>query len=335
MLTSITPTSLEPVHTFPLSYSPYCHAVSPVPDASPLVAVGTQHPAVTLLDLRSGLSTHSLPGHNGSIYSLAWSPRYAHILASGSADGRVLFFDIRRANAAFASLDLDDAIGVVGETATSGDGRREKVLDWNARAHTGPVTGVAFTQSGEKLVTAGHDQRIRVWDMHTGGNDLVHFGPRIRNERIGELKPLVSPGGFGRSGKELMFWPNDDSKGEIWVHGLREGDVKGVMRMKGITRGEQGKVEKITSAGRINDMVFRYGNLMEYGHGLEMFTAHGDGRIVIWKPKEDFGEDEETEKLASARSAREEENMDKAAERKKRKRDMLGDLVQGLTKRQA
>ncbi len=92
-LTAITPSALSVVHTFDLDFIPYTHSLSPVPDSSPLIAVGTAHPAIRLLDLRSGLSTHSLSGPNGAIYTLSWSPRSSHILCSGSTDGKVLFFD--------------------------------------------------------------------------------------------------------------------------------------------------------------------------------------------------------------------------------------------------
>jgi len=326
---SIGPGALTPVHTFSLDHSPYTHSLSTLPDSSPLVAVGTAHPAVRLLDLRSGLSTHALSGHNGAVYSVAWSPKQSHVLSSGASDGRVLFFDIRRANAAFASLDLDDAIGVIGEDGMTGAGARGQLLDWNARAHNGAVTGVLWNPSGDKIVSAGHDQRLRVWDAATGRNDLVHFGPRVRNERIGELKPLISPLGAGLPGRELLFWPNDDGKGEIFMHHLREGDLLRILRTRGTIRTpnvKQGSVARLTSGGRINAMVWR--SNAASGEGLEMYSAHGDGRICTWIPalKGDAGEDEDDGGTLAGVE-------DEAESKRKRKRDLIGDLVEGLTKR--
>ncbi|KAJ9498171.1 hypothetical protein H2202_006322 [Exophiala xenobiotica] len=385
-LTSITPSSLSVVHTFDLDFIPYTHALSPLPDSSPLIAVGTAHPAIRLLDLRSGLSTHSLSGPNGAIYTLSWSPRSSHVLCSGSTDGKVLFFDIRRANAAFASLDLDDAIGVVGETPSSGLGARPDHLhlDFNAVAHNGAVTSVQWTPSGDKIVTAGHDQRIRVWDAATGRNDLVHFGPRIRNERQGELKPLLSPAGMHGTGRESLFWPNDDGRCMIFQHHLREGHLLRILKTEGIriaevqaakgsrSRGGGGgsgaggrsgsgggggsNVARLTSGGRISALVWRVD--APVGEGVEMYTAHGDGRICAWTPKPrtskaDEEDDEEVEDdakkpLASASASsfqtplntQDGENvdattpaMDEAERRRKRKRDLIGDLVEGLTRR--
>ncbi|RVX72173.1 hypothetical protein B0A52_04377 [Exophiala mesophila] len=358
-VTSITPTSLVAIHTFPLDYAPYTHAVSTVPDSSPLIAVGTAHPAVRLLDLRSGLSTHSLSGPNGAIYSLAWSPTHSHLLASGSADGKTLFFDIRRANPAFASLDHDDAIGVVGEPPSTGAlSARHHVLDFQAVAHNGPVTSVQWNPTGDKIVTAGHDQRIRVWDAATGRNDLVHFGPRVRNDRAGQLQPLISPGGSYSPGREMLFWPNDDGRGMIFQHLLREGNMVRILRTQGIkiaqvqseksgsrsSRGSAAGVSRLTSKGRINAMAWRV-NAMN-GYGIEMYTAHGDGSIGAWFPRsyseekeDDNGNDESIETygthggqpqpaVQSNDTAQDQEEI-----RRKRKRALIGDLVEGLAKK--
>ena len=324
-LTSITPTELVPVHSFSLDYAPFTHALSPIPTSSPLIAVGTAHPAIKLVDLRSGLALHTLPGHNGAVYSVAWSPRHEHVLASGATDGRVLFFDIRRSQSAFASLDLDDAIGVLTPDHTP-DYSGRRAMDWNVRAHGGPVTSLRWTSTGDKLITAGHDQRIRIWDAATGRNDLVHFGPRIRNERNGEFAPLISPAGFGKSGKEALFWANDDSKGDVFMFNMREGDMLSTLRTPGMARGpaqaRAGGIGKLNSVGRINAMAWRTNAAS--GGGVEIYSAHGNGAIHCWvgmPPDEEEAED----KI----------DMDAVEldRKRKRKRDLIGDIVEGFTKK--
>lgn len=330
-LTSVTSTSLEPVHTFQLDHAPYTVALSPMPSAQPLIAVGTQATAVRLLDLRSGLATHSLPGHNGGIYAIAWSPRHDFLLASGASDGRVLFFDIRRANAAFGSLDLDDPIGVVGDNPNTGDDARDP-LAWNARAHAGAVTGVQWTANGDKVITAGHDNRIRVFDASTGKNDLVHFGPRVRNDRVGPLAFLISPPGSFQAGKELLYWPNDDGKGDIYVHSLREGDLINILSTPEVQRqnmqqAKKDSIGKLTSVGRINDLTWRANAVS--GQSLEMYSAHGDGRIFCWSSSANDEED--------ASSANEEnggsEQLTEQEQARKRKREAVDDLIQGLSRK--
>jgi DNA excision repair protein ERCC-8 len=261
-----------------------------------------------------------------------------------------LFFDIRRANAAFASLDLDDAIGVIGTSSTSGLGARKDLLDFNAVAHNGPVTSVQWNSLGDKIITSGHDQRIRIWDAASGKNDLVHFGPRIRNERQGELRPLLSPRAFHRPGQECLWWPNDDDKGMIFQHHLREGRLLKILRTEGVQiaevqqkakRGKGGgsSLGRPTGGGRINGMVWRINAAT--GEGIEMYTAHGDGRVCVWLPSyvledEDDAEDERKNKSAQPDTKEPESTavpvLDEAEQKKKRKRDMLEDMLGGLSK---
>ncbi|KAL9623069.1 MAG: hypothetical protein Q9160_002583 [Pyrenula sp. 1 TL-2023] len=341
-VTLIRPSShtLSPIHSFPLPSTPHAHSLptSPTTPHPHLIAVGTSHPLLPLLDLRTGSSTHSLPGHTSAILSVAWSPSPSspHTLASSSASGLVLLHDIRRANSAYATLDAEDAIGVLPPAHTPEYAGREPLLDWNARAHSGPVTGIVFTASGRQIVTCGHDQRIRVWDAATGRNELVHFGPRVRNQRYGEFKPLLSPAGFegSRSGRggETMLWANDDAKGEILEFDLLEGSLRRVLRVPGVDRsnvkvGGRGKgrqvarPERMLGAGMTNTMIWRMN--AGSGAGVEMYSGHGDGRIRAWVSGSGAAEEDE--------DAREREAEEEA--RRKRKRDVLGELVEGLTKK--
>ena len=323
-LHSIGAGSLTPVHSFALDDTPFSHSLSPLASAQPLIAVGTTHSAIKLLDLGSGLATHSLPGHSGAVFTVAWSPRSEHIIASGSADGRVLFFDIRRARSAFASLDHDDPIGVMSpEDSTGGMFEPRPALDWNAKAHNGAVTGVRWTNGGRSLVTCGHDQRIRVWDAATGRNELVHFGPRIRNSRKGEFSPLISPTECGRPGKGSIFWANNDGKGEIFMMDVNEGTTIKTLKTPGTSRGGQQQPQsssgKLSSGGRINSIAWRIH--AQSGSGLELYSGHGDGTIHRWRgiPVED--------EMAEDRIELESE-VDR---NRKRKRALLDNLVGGLT----
>ena len=175
-------------------------------------------------------------------------------------------------------------------------------------------------------MTAGHDQRIRIWDAATGRNDLVHFGPRIRNERNGEFAPLISPAGFGKSGKEVLFWANDDSKGEIFMFNMREGNMLGTLRTPGTARGpvqaRAGGIGKLNSVGRINAMAWRINATA--GGGVEMYSAHGNGAIHCWVGASP--DEEETEDRVDMDAVEQDR-------KRKRKRDLIGDIVEGLTKK--
>ncbi len=226
--------------SFDLGAKVYTHAVSPIADHL-LVACATQHPAVRLVDLRSGAAVQSLVAAGqeagGAVLSVAWSPRHEHVLASGAVDGTVRIWDVRRASALIALLDLEDCLGIGrrGEIGPDPDGGygaatvRQRGIRASARAHAGPVNGLTWTDDGAYIVSAGHDRRIRVWDAATGANTLASFGPLVRNGGLSSVTMFASPAGLAAPRKDLLFWPNET---EILVFDLHEGNI--VTRLRGL-----------------------------------------------------------------------------------------------------
>ncbi|KAL3446557.1 WD40-repeat-containing domain protein [Aspergillus insuetus] len=323
-LSALQPASIVPVHTFKLDCTPYTHSLSSHTSSPLLVAVGTSEKAVRLLDLRSGLSTHGLPGHSSAVLSVSWAPHQPHILASASTDNRVIIFDIRRAghNSAIATLDMEDAVGLVSPESTSTAYRSRAAFSPHARAHNGAVTGVRWTSDGTYLVTSGQDSRIRVWQAATGANTLAHFGPRIQNtssSHLAERAPMLVPQSYMGVGHETLLWANfsdSDDRGEIFMLELREGAFVKRLRTPGLLSRRppaQGRSTALTGA-RINSLAWR-GNGAS-GEGIEVFSAHGDGTLRTWVsrvPEEAPSEDEEMEQATL-----------------KRKRDVLDEIYQGF-----
>ncbi|KAL4941418.1 hypothetical protein BDV06DRAFT_181440 [Aspergillus oleicola] len=323
-LSALQPAAITPVHTFHLECTPYSHSLSSHPSSPLLVAVGTSEKPVRLLDLRSGLSTHGLPGHSSAVFSVSWAPHRPYILASASADNRVILFDIRRAghNSAIATLDMDDAVGLGLPRITPASYRSRPAFSSHARAHNGSVTGVRWTSDGAHIVTAGQDSRIRVWQATTGANTLVHFGPRVQNtssSHMAERVPLLVPHHHMGSGRETILWANfsdSDDRGEIFMLGLREGNFIKRLRVPGLISRRPHDLGRSNalSAARINCLAWR-GNGAS-GEGIEVFSAHGDGTLKAWVSRE--SEEAPTE-------AEEAEQADR-----KRKRDVLEEVYQGF-----
>ncbi|KAL8934426.1 MAG: hypothetical protein Q9216_005916 [Gyalolechia sp. 2 TL-2023] len=296
--------------TFDLDSVIYSHSLSPIADHL-LVACATQHSAVRLVDLRSGASTHSLAGHSRGILSVAWSPREEYILASGSSDGTARLWDIRRSANSLGVLDLEDSVGIVGEDGL-GKGARNRE---NGKAHTDAVNGIVWSDDGRHLITAGHDERVRVWDMESGANALSHFGPIIKNTHLSTLLPLLVPIALQETGKQAMLYPNPK---EILMFDLFEGTLLKRLRVPGVSAAPiRGNTGQMNSRSRTTSLAWRAGN-------VDFYSAHSDGAIRAWLPRtpeelqSDFGE-------AEGVNSTEDED-------RKRKRQALDDVFRDLTK---
>lgn len=301
--------TLAPSAKFDLDSVMYSHAVSPIASHL-LVACATQLPAIRLVDLRSGASAHSLAGHVGAVLTVGWSPKDEHILASGGVDGTVRLWDVRRSAAALGALDLEDSIGVLGYDGR-GTGARPAS---RGKAHTGACNGLAWSDSGQWLVSTGHDEKIRVWDMAEGRNTLVSFGPVVRNRGLGRLVPCVVPSKLVSCEQEMLIFPNEK---EILQFEMLDGKMIKRLRVPGISQGQGAPNTKVVLRNKVLDVAWR-------PHNVELYSGHGDGTIRAWKPympEDKMADDEDREEEIQAENER------------KRKREALESVYQDLTRK--
>ncbi|MCJ1329138.1 hypothetical protein MMC10_005816 [Thelotrema lepadinum] len=275
--------TLEPTASFSLGSVVHSHAMSPIA-SHVLVACATQSSVVRLVDLKSGGMTQGLLGHHGDVLAVAWSPRRENVLASAGADGTVRLWDVRRSAGCLGMLDLEDEIGLL---------QRGGEKMWG-KAHVGPCNGLAWTEDGEMIVTAGHDERIRVWEASTGKNTLVHFGAGVRNKKLATVQPVL----VRQGGRQLLVWPNER---EMIVGDLLEGKIIKRLRPAGVAVA-QGQSGKRAVKERVMGAAWR-------GSGyVEVYSAHADGMLRAWIPdggmEEEEGEvengDDETTKKRKA-----------------------------------
>lgn len=305
--------TLQASGKFDLGSRVYSHATSDVASHL-LVACGSQHPAVRLVDLQSGASAHSLAGHSGSVLTVAWHPKNENILASGASDGSVRLWDIRRSASSLGVLDMEDSIGIAGyDGKGTGARRRER-----GRAHVGAVNGIVWTEDGHHLVSSGLDERMRVWDMTTGANTLANFGPSIRNGQNTSLIPMLAPSHLSPNGSETIFFPSPQ---EILSFDLHAGTLQRRLRVVG-------QAAPAGPAPSMRNLKNRTTSLAWRAHEVEFYSAHTDGSIRCWRPRtwEDTLVEQEEREAAQGSGS-------EAAE-KKRKRDELDQIVRDLTKKQ-
>lgn len=297
--------------SFDLGSLVYSFAVSTVASHL-LVACASQHPSVRLVDLKSGSSTHSLAGHSGSVLAVAWHPKDENVLVSGGSDGAVRLWDIRRSASSLGVLDMDDAVGIAGyDGKGTGARRRER-----GKAHNGAANGLAWAEDGQHLVSVGHDERLRVWNMANGANTLANFGPSLRNATKTSLYPVLAPSHLSPAGQEIVYFPNQR---EVTGYDMYSGAVLNRLRVPGPQSSGSEAVGRNLKP-RTTSLAWRT-------HEVKLYSAHGDGMIRCWRPRT-------AEDAAVEEEERDEGEVGDEAERK-RKREELNQIVRDLTKKRA
>lgn len=123
---------------------------------STVVATALSNHQISLCDLNTGSSVHTLRGHTAAVNCVQWSNRNQYGLYSAGRDGRLVMWDTRRSKAAVHHFDK---------------------LNGSAQsAHSGAVTSLTQTEDGLYVITTGNDEQARLWDVSAGTNTLINFG---------------------------------------------------------------------------------------------------------------------------------------------------------------
>jgi eukaryotic-like serine/threonine-protein kinase len=113
-----------------------CLNVAFSPDSQRLATAGMGN-TVKIWDVQTGKELRTLPGHNGDVYTVAFSPTdNGRWIASGGEDSTVKIWDSRTG---------------------------EEVLTF--RGHTGLVSTLAFSRDGRRLYSGSRDKTVKVWDL--------------------------------------------------------------------------------------------------------------------------------------------------------------------------
>ena len=242
--------------------------------------------------------------------SVAWSPREEHVLASGGSDGTARLWDIRRSAGSLGVLDLEDSVGIGGEDGLGRNARHRE----RGKAHVGACNGVVWAEDGKYLVSAGHDERVRVWDVGVGANALSHFGPIIKNTQFSTLLPLLAPNDVVAGEAQVMLYPNEK---EILIFDLFEGTLLKRLRASGVAAAQaHGSARQRNIKSRVTSLAWRTGD-------VGMYSAHSDGVVRAWLPRtdEEVEADEDEEDDTSGKD-----------DNRKRKRQALNEVFRDLTR---
>lgn len=184
--------------------------VRPTCSNQPLIAAATSS-NVNLIDLFSANFTHQLTGHKEKVIAVRWSPTNEHLLASGSVDGQVLFWDVRRAGFPMKTLDKDTWI-----KSKSQKGRKRPHC--GGFAHSGTVNSIRFTCDGRSLLTYGTDNTVRLWSTSTTELMPVNYG---YNSNTFHSQTLCMDVHNGSQDDSLLFVPGN---AHVSVYNLHDGN---------------------------------------------------------------------------------------------------------------
>lgn len=259
-----TPTAELP--TMPL---PATSVLTFSPDGKQLVTLGTAQSTVFVWEVASRRTVAELD-HEEVVLSVAWSAG-TNLLATGGRDGAVLIWDMARGESdsamrygrpvralAFSADGKTLAVGTGGSLPGDG-GRVIELLDVATltprgalMGHERSVTSLAFTPSGEALVSSGDEGAVVVWDV-AGGSYLTHFLSRSRRPE--------SSLAFSRDGGLLA-----------------SGDAGGTIRVRGLD-GAAPPLVLGAHDGRVGGLAFD-------GAG-RLVSAGEDGAVRLWEPGSD------------------------------------------------
>lgn len=90
---------LQVAHAFHTPAYVYNVALSGISSPSILVAAAGHDGFVRLCDINSGAFTHTLTGHRGPVWAVAWSLTSPHVVLSGGVDGQVSWNEHERLTA--------------------------------------------------------------------------------------------------------------------------------------------------------------------------------------------------------------------------------------------
>ena len=180
-----------------------------------LIATGTSASScIVLCDVTSGAATHTLQGHGDSVTCLTWSPCNTFELCSGSVDGTIRLWDVRKSGSnacvhilnykstarsyddsrALPSLDCN-AVNRKRNIQTMSKKNTLVPVAPNAYAHlqsshisshedvSTAISNIAYTPCGQYLTSVGTDGKLLVWKdagrctSHENGNNGIHMYP--------------------------------------------------------------------------------------------------------------------------------------------------------------
>ncbi len=197
-------------------------AVAWSPDGSKIAVGGTMY--VQALDAATLGNAQWFQGLNSPVKALAYSPD-GNFLAAGDQNGNLYVWHTANGAVRWRAAELGGAVNAV---AFSPDGAfvvaggafgnyGARLFDAangapgnNFYGHTGPITGLAFSSSGDKLVSSSVDGSIRSWYFPTAEDAITisgaHSGAAVNCVAVREVEVGINMIASGGDDNILKIW---------------------------------------------------------------------------------------------------------------------------------
>ena len=265
---------------------------------------------VYLCDVKSGNMTHQLSGHGvGGIQVVQWSPIHEYILASGSRDGTIKLWDIRKSGSAACLITLDrenrttnevyfdsiqppsrndanDANAIATTTRTRlkkkrkrstivGPGDYSKVECSNyIQSHAGPIANLSFTPDGNYLVSVSSVDGLKLWDLQSGKG----FGTLLPTRYTHPSPPDRTRGTIPLR----ITQPGNFKSATAWIGGSN-------MKVCGFSiHGDGGRANKVL-AGHLDEVTA----IASQDNAMRLFSGSRDGMILGFGNRNEFEPDDD------------------------------------------
>lgn len=241
-----------------------------------LLSVGSfDDPFVKLIDIRTGASSHSLVGHEKGITCLEWSPTSDVTVASGSLDGGIRIWDIRKSGSrsCVTVLDRDQSMDPARckpfhpcyshlsrqrKTKASPNNSQQDVTH-GIVSHSGAASAISFDNSGSFFVSTGMDGKIQAWDLRGNGHLLpLSFSSRLNQPAVSRTRKQV-PMVLQSIGKDTIAWVGYGS--QVLGYNVQRGGCPAQVL--------EGHMQVVTALERVD-------------HLLQLFSGAADGMILGW-----------------------------------------------------
>lgn len=249
------------------------------------IATGGEDGKVKLWNANSGFCFVTFPEHSASVTSVEFA-KGGQVLFTASLDGTVRAYDLIRYRnfrtftsptpVQFSSLAVDPS----GDVVCAGSSDSFEIYMWSVQTgklldvlsgHTAPVSGLAFSPTGNQLASSSWDRSIRLWSV---------FGRSRAVEPI-TLSTEATALAYRPDGKEVCTSTLD---GQLTFIDVAEGQVTSVIEGRRDISGGRKINDRMSAA---NNAASKYFNSVTYTADGACVLAGGNSKYVaIYDRKE-------------------------------------------------